>query len=128
MGDLPWGQLRAKRERWCYYYVMGMAERQDLPSRPQEKAEWSLRRLFGGTTATVSAAFTKVFVSPFEWLFTFCVFVVAIGELGGAHLSSFFYWIGGILLACMVLRRVFSSMQELREEDAEAAVDHGDKG
>src|SRR3990167_4845972 len=105
---------------------MGMAERQDIPNRPAEKSEWSLRRIFGGTGATLSKAFTQVFVSPFEWLLTFSLFVIAIGELGDFNLSPFFYWVSGVLLACVILRRAFSAMGEI-PDIAEHTVDHKKK-
>lgn len=103
-----------------------MAERQDLPNRPQPKAEWSMRRLFGGGIGAISTAFTKVFVSPFEWLLTFSMVVIAIGELGDFNLSGFFYWVSAVLLACVILRRAFSAMGELPDE-AVNVVDHSKK-
>ncbi len=98
---------------------MGLADRQELPARPAEKSDWSLRKLFGGTTA-VSVAFTKVFVSPFEWLLTFCLIIIAGGELSGANLSQFFYCVAVVLLFCVIMRRVFNAAGELPKE----ATDH----
>lgn len=78
-----------------------------------------MRRLLGGGIATISSAFTKVFTSPFEWLLTFSMVIIAVGELGNAHLSPFFYWVGAVLLACVVLRRAFAGMNELPEAQVE---------
>ena len=85
-----------------------------------------MRRLFGGGIGAISTAFTKVFISPFEWLLTFSMLVIAVGELGDFNLTPFFYWVSGVLLACVIIRRMFAAMDELQDV-GEVVVDHSEK-
>ncbi len=82
---------------------MALTAQQDIPKRPEEKSEWTFRRLFSfGAVSTLA----KTFVNPFDVVLGYLVFIAGIAELFGRHVS-WFYWVFTIaVLAASVWERV----------------------
>ena len=76
---------------------MGLTANQKIEKKPEEKSEWSVRKLF--PFAAMASTLSKVFVNPFEVLAGVMVLVAGIGELFGRNISWLFYVILILVLA-----------------------------
>lgn len=82
---------------------MGMAQAQDIPIKPEEKSEWSMRRLFP-FKASVNAI-VKTFINPFEILLAFSILIIGISELIGRHVSWLFFTLAFFILVAAFVER-----------------------
>jgi hypothetical protein len=82
---------------------MGIASRQEVPNKPEEKAEWTFKRLFplGGAVSLVA----KTFTNPFDILLGYLVLILGIAELMGRQVSWFLWVFTVLILASDVLER-----------------------
>lgn len=82
---------------------MALTSQQQIPKRPEEKQEWTFRRLFGlGGAAT---AVSKVFTNPFDVLLGYLLLIAGVVELLGRHVSWFFWVIIILILFVDLLER-----------------------
>lgn len=82
---------------------MGLTANQNIEKKPEEKSEWTFRRLFPlGAISSLS----KVFVNPFDVLLGYLVVVLGIAVLAGRHIEWMF-WVLTILIlfADLISRR-----------------------
>ena len=73
---------------------MGLTAKQKLEEKPEEKAEWSIRRLF---PVSVVTSLSKVFTNPFDILLAIIVIFLGAAELMG-HSVSWGMWVFAVTL------------------------------
>lgn len=94
---------------------MGIAEQHNIPVKKVESEPWSMKRLFPFANAV--SAFSKTFVSPFDILLGFLIFIVGISELIGHRVSwSMWVFITLILLATLLERYIAPPAVESKKE------------
>ena len=82
---------------------MALTSLQDIPTKPEAREPWTLRRLFPFSGAVTSLA--KVFVNPFDILLGFLVLVLGINELMGRNVSRFFWVFITLVLLIALLEK-----------------------
>ena len=88
---------------------MALTADQDLPTKPQEKAEWTFKRIFSPAALSVLA---KVFVNPFDIILGFLVVVISIAEMTDKDLSHFFWVLtAGVLVVSAAERHIERGMK-----------------
>lgn len=96
---------------------MALTEQQDIPKKPEVREPWTFRRLF--PFAGAISAIAKVFVSPFDILLGFLVFIIGISELFGRHLSWFFWLFTVLILVVDLMEKnnyFLESPEDIEEE------------
>ena len=93
---------------------MGIAASQEIPQKPEEKSEWTFRRLFpfGGAVTSIS----KVFINPFDVLLGYLVFILGIAELSGRKVSWMMWVFAVFILLSALLERHKAEISKPKEE------------
>lgn len=82
---------------------MGLATNLDLSNKPEQKTEWSFRRVF--PFASAAKLLAKNFINVFDVLLSFVLLVLGVGELFGQEMSLSLYLITLPLLVAGFLER-----------------------
>jgi hypothetical protein len=82
---------------------MSLTATQEIPNKPVEKSDWTVRPLF--PARAMASAIAKQFSSPFEFLLGLNLLIIGLCELFSRNISWIFYLLTFALLAAALTER-----------------------